>query len=320
MTRPVAILGAGDAVPAAVRGNDDPVFAALRREAAGRGVAEHTLFTGNRERRVLAPGEALETLVAEASRRALARAGTQIPEVDRLYGYLSVSEYLAPNALFRVHRELGLGAHAMVVPVNSEFTNFVTSLVLAWEAVAAGHARRCLVAAGSGWTRNMDYTQGHSISLGDGAGAAVVGEGERFVLVDHLAETVSAEYGAMAMRAAPGAERPTYTIDPEAGVGAFLTTGMEGPPRLVNALLARNGLSGGDVTLIAHQASRTLMDRWAELVRPAAYLDTFDELGNMALASVAVTLSRRMAEVETPYLVLVAVGIGAHQVAVLVRR
>jgi 3-oxoacyl-[acyl-carrier-protein] synthase-3 len=322
VSRPtVALLGAGHAVPERVRGNDDPLFARVRRDAADRGVPEHTLFVGNRERRVLGPGESLVGLVAAASRGALVRAGACPGEIDRLYGYLSVSEHLAPNSLFAVHRELGLGAECMVVPVNTEFTNWLTGAVLAWEAVLAEHAERCLVACGAAWTGSMDYTQGHSVSIGDGAGAAVVGPGERMVLVDYAVDTLSAEYGAMSMswRPGSGADHPTYAIHPDAGVKAFLTTGMDGPPRLVDRLLRRHGLSGGDVSLVAHQASRKLMDHWAERIRPAAYLDTFEQWGNLTLASAPATLSAYWDCIRTPWLVIVGVGIGAHQTALLVR-
>ncbi len=315
----MALLGAGHAVPEAVRGNDDPVFARVRRDTASRGVPEHTLFVGNRERRVLGPGERLEALTADAARAALAHAGVAPAEVDRLYGYLSVPEYLAPNSLFAVHRELGLGEGCMVVPVNTEFSNFVTSVVLAWEAVLAGHAERCLVATGAAWTASVDYTQGHSVCIGDGAGAAVVGPGERLVLTDWATDTFSAEYGAMTMAWRPGADHPAFAIHPERGVGAFLTTGMDGPPRLVARLLSRHGIDSSEVSLVAHQASRRLMDHWAERIRPGAYLDTFEEWGNLTVASAPATLSRFRDRIETPWLVVVGLGIGAHQTALLVR-
>ena len=318
---PVALLGAGHAVPAGVRLNDDPVFARVREGAAERGIAEHTLFVGNRERRVLAPGEEIEDFVVEASRAALQRAGVAEAEVSRLLGYVSVSEFLAPNSLFRVHRDLGLSRECLVIPVNSEFSNFLVGVILSWEAILAGHADRCLVACGGAWTRSMDYTQGHSLGIGDGAGAAVVGVGERMVLVDYLVETLSDEYGVMRMARRPesGLDHPTYALDPTAGVGAFLSTGMESAPRMVGTLLERHGITAADVTLVGHQASRMLMDHWAEKIRPGAYLDTYEEFGNVVLASVPVTLSRFWDEIRTPWLVLFALGIGAHQVALLVK-
>ncbi|RKH01369.1 3-oxoacyl-ACP synthase, partial [Corallococcus sp. CA053C] len=170
MTSPTyALLGVGAAVPAQVRGNDDPLFEPLRRAAAAGG-GEHALFYGNRERRVLAPGESLASLTAKAGAAALEDAGLTPADVDRLYGYVSVSEFVTPNALYAVHRELGLGQGTLVVPVQTDFVNFLMGVVLAWEALRAGSVRHALVAVGSAWTRNVDYTQGHAIGIGDGAG------------------------------------------------------------------------------------------------------------------------------------------------------
>ncbi len=315
----IGFLGTGYAVPAHVRTNEDPIFEPLRRTAGRDG--ELSLFYGNRERRCLAPGESLVGLSAQAGRAALADAGVDDGSIDRLYGYLSVSEYIVPNGLYAVHREMGLGPKVMVVPVQSEFSNFVLSAVLASEAIQAGRTRQALILAGGGWTRNMDYTQGHSIGIGDGAGAALLGRSDRLVLVDWDADTFSDEYGAMAMRQWPDKhlDYPTYGIDPSKGIQAFMSSGMNGPPQLVKRLLAKNGVRSGDVTLISHQATRKLMDHWAELIQPGAYLDTFEEYGNMAVASVPVTLARFSREIRTPWLVMVSVGIGAHQMAVLVR-
>jgi 3-oxoacyl-[acyl-carrier-protein] synthase III len=320
MSGDVALLGVGAAVPEQVRRNDDPLFEPLRR-AAARGGGEHALFYGNRERRVLGPGESLAVLTARAGRAALEDAGVGPEAVERLYGYVSVSEFISPNALYAVHRELGLGQGTLVIPVQADFANFLMGVVLAWEALRAGSIRHALVAVGSGWTRNVDYGQGHAIGIGDGAGAAVVGVGERLVLVDWAADTFSGEYGAMTMASRPGAgvESPTYGIAPDAGIQAFLSSGMDGPPRLVERLLARHGIHRDDVTLISHQATRKLMDHWAAQLRPREYLDTYEDFGNMVHASLPVTLARFHRELRTKYLVMVGLGIGAHQFALLVR-
>ncbi|NPC51955.1 3-oxoacyl-ACP synthase [Corallococcus sp. AB032C] len=314
-----ALLGVGAAVPEHVRGNDDPLFESLRL-AAGSG-GEHALFYGNRERRVLGQGESLAALTAKAGAAALQDAGLTPADVERLYGYVSVSEFVAPNELYAVHRELGLSQGTLVVPVNADFANFLMGIVLAWEALRAGTLRHALVAVGSAWTRNVDYTQGHAIGIGDGAGAVVVGAGEGLTLVDWGADTFSDEYGAMMMGPRPesGLAYPTYGIAPAAGVKAFLQSGMNGPPRLVERLLAKHGVAREDVTLISHQATRKLMDHWAQEIRPREYLDTFEEYGNMVHASMPVTLARFRRELRTKYLVMVGLGIGAHQMALLVR-
>jgi 3-oxoacyl-[acyl-carrier-protein] synthase III len=320
------LLGVGAALPAQVRTNDDPVFEPLR-QAAAAGGTEHALFYGNRERRVLGPGESLSALTAQAGRAALADAGLTVADVDRLYGYVAVSEFITPNALYAVHRELGLGPGALVVPVHADFVNFLMGVVLAWEGLRAGAVKHALVAVGSGWARSMDYRLGHAVGIGEGAGAAVVGaaparsEDARLVLVDWAADTFSDEYGAMTLAARPesGLDFPTYGISPTQGIQAFLSSGMNGPPKLVERLLAKHGVSPDEVTLMSHQATRKLLDHWAQAIRPREYLDTFEELGNMVLASIPVTLAKFHRELRTKYLVLMGLGIGAHQMALLVR-
>jgi 3-oxoacyl-[acyl-carrier-protein] synthase-3 len=321
MTDPIGLLGLGYAVPAAIRANDDPIFQPLREAVGGDFEKERALFFGNRERRSLRPDESLADFMAQAAEEALKKAGIERQEIDRLYGYASVSDYIAPNSLYDVHRRAGLAERTLVVPVQSEFSNFLLGVLLAAEAIRAGHSRKAFVAVGAGWTRNMDYTQGHSIGIGDGAGAAIVGPSDRFVITDWAADTFSNEYGAMAMRIWPdkAMNYPTYGIHPDAGVQAFLSSGMNGPPRLVLRLLEKHSISPDEVTLITHQATRKLMDHWAEQIRPRAYLDTYEEFGNMVIASIPVTLAKRAPEIRTPWLVLAGLGIGAHQMALLLR-
>ncbi|WKU05560.1 3-oxoacyl-ACP synthase III family protein [Micromonospora sp. HUAS LYJ1] len=328
------VLGCGHALPSQIRRNDDPIFAGLDRSADARGVSEAALFLGLRERRVLGADGRIEPLVVNACRRALRHADVAPEEVDRLYGYVSVPDYATPNPLFAVHRDLGLPERAMVVPINSEFSNFAVGLVLGSEAIAAGRARRVLVACGSNWTRHLDYTRGHASTAGDGAGAVLLGPSDRFVVVDHETRTASQHFHAMRMRlrpvAGPGGARhlplgpdnlplPTYDMDPTEGVDVYLTLMRDTLPDMVNGLLARNGVSGGDTALITHQGSRLLLDHWAERIRPGQYLETLETYGNLVLATYPVNLSHFFAEIVMPYVVIASVGTGFHLSAVLLR-
>jgi 3-oxoacyl-[acyl-carrier-protein] synthase III len=212
----------------------------------------------------------------------------------------------------------------LAVAVNTEFTNFTKSLLLAWEAVLAGHCRYALVVVGSGLTRNMDYRAPHAFQTGDGAGAVVLGASERLRLVDHRCALWSDDYGAMTMqyrgaRGSRGEPIATYHIEPDAGRAAFLQRGMHGPPALVKELLAAHGLSGDDISLLVHQASERLLRFWDEQIRPAALLTTFPFYGHMPVANHAVNLAHFAAHLRTPYLVMCAIGVPTHLDAVLIR-
>jgi 3-oxoacyl-[acyl-carrier-protein] synthase-3 len=312
-----------------VRTNDDPIFNDARASAG----AEADFFGGAKERRCLGADEAIEDLMAEAARRALADAGLGPRDVDRLYGYAFVSEYLSPNGLYKVHHALGLDARAMVVPVNAEFSNFITSVVLAWEAVAAGRARHVLVVCGTSMTRHMNYASGHALAIGDGAAAAVVGPSTRFRLVDHEVCTLSEVFDVMTMKprvverhgqrfvavGKDGVAAPIYEMN-EAGLHTVMGHGVEVPPKMVRDLLARHGIASRDIAFIGHQPARSLMSHWQRAIEPGEYRDTYDALGNATLASVPITLAMHRNSIATRYIVLLSPGTGTHFAALLIER
>jgi 3-oxoacyl-[acyl-carrier-protein] synthase-3 len=314
----VGIVGLGHALPASVRTNDDPLFRGIRRQHA-----ESELFYGVSERRVLAAGEAVEELMLEASRSALRAAGVDPSRIDRLYGTASISEYITPNGLFRVHRDLGLPSRSLVLPINAEFTTFILSCVLSWEAIAAGHCRHALVACGAHWTPHVDYAMPYSMVIGDGAAAAVIGPSGRLLFVDYATETLSELYDVMHIRTRPrqpGAERdPAFTIQ-EAGHHAFTTQGVEVPARLALGLLKKHGISSDQVALVSHESSKRLIDAWAERIRPAEYPEHLETLGDIPGCSVPMTLSMCESSLRSPYIVLISPGTGVHFAALLLKR
>lgn len=318
---PPAIVGTGFAVPPQVRRNDDPVFDWLRANAPHG--AE--LFQGYDERRVLGPGETVTSIMAAAAEQALAGAHVGPGDVDVLLGYGSVAEYLTPNTLAEVHHVLGLGAHVPVIPLADDFTNFLSALVLADALVRTGQARTALLVCGDNWTRYVDLRTPQAISAGDGAGAAVVSAataGGQFTLAGREHRTASDAYGAMYLAPDADGERftaPTMHITP-AGLQDFVSFGMGEAPQLVRALLDRHGLQPGEVTLICHQASATLIDAWRKALAPITVLDTLARYGNVVLAALPLTLAARIDEVATEHLVLLGLGVQLQACALLLTR
>ncbi len=331
----IGILGCGYSVPSHVRRNDDPIFQHIANSVNSSGIAEKDLFVGLKERRYLDENEQLETLMIEATHWALLQARLAPEDIDRLYGYASVSSYITPNALYAVHKGLRLPEQTLVIPINSEFSNFLISFIQAWEAIAAGHSKNALVVCGTNWTKYMDYTQGHALSIGDGAGAVVIGHGGDFVPIDYATQTLSEQYGTMTMQVRVNTIHgkpcilvdkqniplPTYAISAEEGINqTFMVSAMHGLPHMVHALLKKHGLTGNDIALITHQASRVLMDHWEESLQPKQYLNTLELFGNLTLASYPVNLAYHFSSITTDYLVLAAVGVGYHQIALLLAR
>ncbi len=318
------IVGLGHAIPGAVRKNDDPCFEPLRQDR----FAE--LFHGYRERRVLGAEASLAGLMAQACRQALSEAGVSPEDVSALFGNASVSEFTAPNELYAVHGLVGLSERAGCYPIADEFTSFLSGLRLSSFAVARGVA---LVACGCRWTQNVSYTDPVALSIGDGAGAAVLAPRilpnarRRLRVVGHEVKVAPALYGTLRMTPHRGSRPATQQAPGELTAPAFhmseeshrhfLSWGTREPGELGAELLRRHGVPSKQVTLMGHQASRLLLDAWADRIAPHAVSDTLEELGNMTLASLPVTLSVRLGEVQTPYLLLVGLGLGVHVQACL---
>jgi len=312
-----------------VRTNDDPIFESTR----GARTPEALFFSGAKERRYLGPGESIEELMVEAGRQALADAGLEPGQVDRLYGYAFASEFATPNGLYKVHHGLGLRRTAMVVPVNCEFSNFITGLVLAWEAVAAGHITYAMVNCGSAVTGIVDYGTRLGFCIGDGAGAVIVGPSDRYRFKDHHTETLGDLFDAATlkvriieragMRFMPldgdGIPKPLYTLS-QSGLKVIAEKSAEVPPRLVGELLGRNGVDPGEVAFIGYQGTRDVMDDWNRSIRPAEYKDTYEKYGNVSLASIPITLASCHLEISSKYIVLMSPGTGTHFAALLIER
>jgi 3-oxoacyl-[acyl-carrier-protein] synthase III len=328
----IGITGVGYAVPQTVRLNDDPIFDWLRQHAT----PGKDLFQGYRERRVLAPGETLIDLMLPAAEAALRNAQLAPEQVDLLLGYGSVSESLTPNILAEVHAKLALPERAWIVPVNNEFNNFNTSLVLAHSLIETGHGRNALIVCGCNWTRHVDYHTPQSVSASDGAGAAVIGrtsDPSRFALIDAEATVRSGYYGDMYLRgdpvprseppsgddAEPCYTKPFFHITAD-GQTAFTEFGAREPPHLARRLLERHGLPGAGITLITHQASSVLNDAWNREIQPAQYLETLEAFANMTLANIPVSLAFHYGSIEKDTLLLLGVGVEMQASALLLKR
>lgn len=319
----VALLGQGYAVPDLIRGNDAPIFDWLKANSP----SGTDLFNGLKFRRVLPKAEGVIDIMVSACQHAMNEAGIQSDQVDMLLGAGSVSEYIAPNNLAVVHQQLGLPRHCRVMPLNTDYSTFEDGLRLATDLVRCGTIRHALVACGNNWTHYVDYHEPVSLAASDGAGAVVVGHSHmphHFRLVDWENETQTRWYGAFRMAAreqAPGLySKPLMKLDDQTGQLAFKEFGLKVAPEVVNRLLARHGLSGQDITLIAHQTSKTVEDAWQAAIQPAHYISTLEEYGDMVSSSVPVNLAKRHAEIRTNKLVLLGIGMEMHATALLLER
>jgi 3-oxoacyl-[acyl-carrier-protein] synthase III len=113
-----------------------------------------------------------------------------------------VSEYIAPNELAHVHRQLNLRSSAWVLPVSTEHGNFLESLLIAQSLVQSERAQNVLIVCGGNWTRYVNYQCMESFGASDGAGAVVYGltdDESRFELIDAITYQCTDLYSLMCM-------------------------------------------------------------------------------------------------------------------------
>ena len=319
------IVGAGWAVPANIRTNDDPIFDWIKKHNPD----GSKLFTGYKERRVLADGEGLDTLLVPAAMRALERAGMGPGDVDLLLGTGSVSRFETPDEVARLHAAIGMGPRTWIVPLHDDFSNFNAGLYFADALIRAGRIRTALVIAAGNWTRYVDYHTAQSVSAADGAGAAVIsakGAPGTFEVVDSETSTDTSWFGTMFMRGDEvhhDGQRlftpATFHITP-AGQEGFQTFGVNEPPAAAKRIMARHGLTGKDISLVSHQASSVLLEAWQKAIEPAYYLQTLEQFANMTVANIPLDFAYYFDRIETDWVVLLAIGVEMHTNALLLRR
>jgi 3-oxoacyl-[acyl-carrier-protein] synthase-3 len=335
MPQPIAIIGFGYAVPPQIRTNQDPIFDWLRMhgfppDAAGP-------FTGFKHRRVLpAPDwqgpptkpNTVSDLMVTACQHALTEAELEPNDIDLLVGWASISEFLTPNALSVVHKELNLRDDAWLLPIEG-LENFSTALMTADAMIKACRGKNALVVSGCNWSQYVDYHTPQSASAADGAGAVVLAPSDQkslFSFLDARTEVQSRDYGAMFMQGdgmptiLPAAWSNPYFHITAAGFSVFNNFGKKAPVNVANYLLKKHKLRSKDVTLISHQASRELMDHWERKIQPGQYLDTMLEFANIVSATVPVTFAYKYHKIEKDYVLLLNPSAEFKAVGALLKR
>ncbi|WP_167611350.1 hypothetical protein [Maribellus sediminis] len=326
------IISSAYCLPSKIRYNDDQIFDWLHKNTP-----EGTnLFQGYCKRRVLSEGEDLMTIMLPASQEAIEKSGIDAGEIDFLLGTGSISEYRNPNVLFDLHRQLKLSKSCWVIPIEDEFSNFNSALVVADSLIKTGRARNILICIGGNWTRNVSYKTPQAISAADGAAAFIVGPaaaGESWSVKDSYTIIDSDYYGSMTTRSDKikldtpvNDHHELYTSSyfhiNDDGLKGFKDFGVHAPPQCAVELLKKTGINSNDVCVVSHQASDVLTKAWNDVIKPAEYISTIKEYGNMALVNVPVNLAWGIEQKQiTKSLVLsLTIGPDMHTNALLLEK
>jgi 3-oxoacyl-[acyl-carrier-protein] synthase-3 len=273
-----------------------------------------------------------------AALMAIKNANLRPEDIDMLIGCGSISEFIQPNMLTKVHQRLGLPEHAWVIPVGNDYSNFASSLIIADGLIRSKRAKNILICNGGNWTRNVDYQTGQAISAGDGAGAAVVAMSNdisKWYFADQKTVTASKYYGTMytlgeKIRLNPTLpednvlySRPFFHITDKGKIG-FSEFGEKKALTSVTKLMKKNKLTVSDITFMPHQTSAVLIKYWVDhLNLPLEQVaTTIEKFANITVAMHALNLAwfEENGLITKDNLIMLALGPGMHANAMLLKR
>ncbi len=281
------IFGLGAALPGRIVSNDD---IALRLQTSDEWIVKRT---GIRTRHWLAPGEALAPLAAQACAAALADAGREPAEVDRILVSTITPDRLTPGLAPMVAELLGCPASTGALDLNAACAGFLAALDEGAALVESGRARVVIVCGAEALSRITDHDdRSTAVLFGDGAGAVVVAAGELELGIGGFVSGSDPSQGEALYAEAD--ERRLRMAGP--------TVYRHAIARMVEATgeaLARAGLTIDEVDLfVAHQAnSRIIEATAAELGLDAdrIVVDS-DRCANTSSATIPLALQRAEAD------------------------
>jgi 3-oxoacyl-[acyl-carrier-protein] synthase-3 len=290
----VGILGTGSYLPKDEITNED---VAARVGTTAEWIERKTQIV---TRRYAAPTEATSDLAVRAAAAALEQAGLDAGGIDYIILSTSTGDFPQPPTSCLVQN--ALDAHgAVCFDVNVVCSGFVYGLALAHSLVALHGDVRVLVIGADLYSRILDFSDRKTaILLGDGAGAAVVGQVPSPYGVIGF-ELASRGDASQLIRVEAGGSRiPASHETVAAGGHYFKMDGravrdfvMDNVPPALASLCDRTGVPLERVDhLVPHQANGVLLHQLVERIGVvnARTHRTLEKYGNVGCASVPIAL------------------------------
>ncbi len=289
--------------------------------------------TGIRERHIVDEGVATSDLAAEASKRALAKAGLTAADIDFIVVATTTPDTLFPSTACRVQDKIG-ATSAWGFDLFAACSGFTYALTTAAHLVMSGGSKRALVIGADVMSSIIDYTDRTTCVLfGDGAGAAIVeATDEPGIGMLDFENYIDGHGGEALCMPAGGSLRPASkeTVDQrmhyvkQDGQAVFRFA-VRNTEEACRRIMERNNVSADDVALfISHQANRRIIMSAAEKlgVPPEKVIINIERFGNTTAATIPLALNDAIEQNRVKkgdLLVLVSVGAGYTVGSVLMR-
>jgi 3-oxoacyl-[acyl-carrier-protein] synthase-3 len=284
------ITGTGSALPARRVSNAD---LAQTVDTSDEWIVERT---GIRFRHIAGPDETTGTLAYDASKAALAAAGTLAQDIDLIVLATATPDQTFPSTATKVQAMLGID-DCVAFDVAAVCSGFLYAVQVADSMIRSGVARRALVIGAETFSRILDWEDRTTCVLfGDGAGAIVL----------EAQDTADADgRGILTTKLhADGRHNELLYVD-----GGVSTTGTVGKLRMKGREVFRHavtnlaavmteslkmaGIESGDVDwVVPHQANARILDATARKLglAPEKVVVTVDRHANTSAASVPLAL------------------------------
>ena len=247
---------------------------------------------GISERRI-SVNETATDMAYQAALRALENAHTSPEELDLILGATVSGENICPSVASLLQKKLGASCPAY--DINAACSAFIFLLETAAGYFARGRVKKVLVVGAERLSGILDWSdRGTCIIFGDGAGAAVLSEGDGYI--DSELTTVGGD-DVIKIPSYNG-DTPFYKGDNRPPY--IMMQGQETFKYAVNAithdigtLLERNGLSKDDIKyIIPHQANSRIIDFASRKLKIPfeKFAVNIDKYGNTSSASIPIAL------------------------------
>ena len=275
-------------------------------------------------RRHVCTTETVTDLGAEASRRALEDAGVKPEELDLIIAATISADSISPGLGGMVQQRLG--AHCPAFDMNVACPGFLFAMAAGF--FARKTVKKVLVVSAERMSGLLDWTDRSTCCIfGDGAGAAVLGEGDAY-----LASELHTQGGDDIINIptwwnnSPFYERELLRnkVNMEGqATYKFAVTSMVGD---IKSVMGKAGITGEQVkAVIPHQANYRIINearRRLPEIAPERFLINIEEYGNTSSASEPILLDeayRKGMFQPGDYIVLSAFGGGLSSAACVVR-
>lgn len=239
--------------------------------------------------------ETISDLAASAAAKALAKSGLKVEDIDLILCSTISGDYTTPSLSCIVG--LRLGAKCPAIDLNAACAGFTYALDVAAAYIETKRAKNVLIVSAEMMSKHIDWTDRNTCVLfGDGAGAAIVTEGNALKYMHILAEP---NIPFLYLEGKTG-NSPFYKHNVKEGylkmdgqeVFKFAVTMIE---KEVKAAVEALGITKDDIDYyILHQANkRILLTAQDRLKEPESkFPSNIHETGNMSSATIPVLLDQ----------------------------